>query len=102
MTVERIVAELAKIAFSDIRMTLDRGMAEDKDGKMFQFVTLKQSKDSRTSYHSPLAAVSNLYANANGGTTYCGSSGLIGLNAVPAGRSFQIFGFRLRVARGWV
>ena len=45
VTVERIVAELAKIAFSDIRKALDWGMTNDAEGNAKQFVTLKESKD---------------------------------------------------------
>ena len=44
VTVERIVAELAKIAFSDVRNALDWGMKETEQGSI-QYVTLKDSKD---------------------------------------------------------
>lgn len=33
VTIDRIVQELAKIAFSDIRRALDWGMTPDEDGK---------------------------------------------------------------------
>jgi phage terminase small subunit len=46
VTVDRIVAELAKIGFSDIRRALDWGMTvPDADGNSRQFVALKDSKD---------------------------------------------------------
>ena len=44
VTVERIINELAKIAFSDIRRALDWGLKETPDGPV-QFVTLKHSAD---------------------------------------------------------
>jgi hypothetical protein len=40
VTVDRIVAELAKIGFSDIRKALDWGMVQTEKGPQ-QFVTLK-------------------------------------------------------------
>jgi phage terminase small subunit len=44
VTIDRIVAELAKIAFSDIRNALDWGMAGGSDGQPVQIVTPKDSK----------------------------------------------------------
>jgi phage terminase small subunit len=45
VTIDRIVAELAKIAFSDIRKALDWGMAGGSDGQPVQIITPKDSKD---------------------------------------------------------
>ena len=42
VTIDRIVAELAKIAFSDIRKALDWGMKQTEEGPV-QYVTLKDS-----------------------------------------------------------
>ena len=44
VTIDRIVAELAKIAFSDIRKALDWGMKQTEEGPV-QYVTLKDSQD---------------------------------------------------------
>jgi phage terminase small subunit len=64
VTVERIVAELAKIAFSDIRMALDWGMTPpDENGRSIQFVTLKQSKDVDA---DTAATVSEVWQTAQG------------------------------------
>ena len=45
ITVERVLEELAKIAFSDIRKALDWGMKHGEDGTPVQYVTLKESQD---------------------------------------------------------
>jgi phage terminase small subunit len=43
VTVDKIVLELARIAFSDVRNALDWGMKDTEKGPI-QFVTLKDSK----------------------------------------------------------
>jgi hypothetical protein len=44
VTVDRIVNELAKIVFSDVRNALGRSMKQTEQGSI-QYVTLKDSKD---------------------------------------------------------
>jgi hypothetical protein len=61
VTIDRIVAELAKIGFSDIRRALDWGMtAPDADGNSRQFVALcppsKLSAPSTTPSAAPSSA----------------------------------------------